>query len=456
MVLFVLLLLPFVAVGVVWMNWWLRPERPLRTLVVEMDVNSPPAIIRGAAQEWALLIPAGSSAADDRVWRFDSTSGTVTAIETRARIPAISPSLAFHSSDWWVWVDTEARLHAMSLPDGLELWRAPPTPRLHYSPAAYLSSPDGRYLIIPVSASGPVEVWEIATGSKLASVNDLTDFQLRDFRFDKLGRLMIAGRSRDIYVTAVKSVNRYLARIVSYELPSGRVVKDLELPCPANDAITLIDDKYCFVGNDFGSGQWWDVSSNLPRVTEPPSLFRMQLSDDDRFSVLDNNLLLIDWSLIESATNRIIVHSSDPQFSNLRVRVPRTKPAFSRDGRFLILESFRMRKFPNWMPSWIARQLISFGWKEANREIVLIDTATGGLSRRLPGNELLLAPANSDVVWTISQDLTISNGLTLREWPLKQRGAPWWLWILTACVIAWYMKRRLHVKHIVPKISKDA
>lgn len=442
MALFLLLLLPFLVTGAVWMVWWLRLEQPLRSLFVEMDVNSPPVIIRGATHEWALIIPNGTSAVNDRVWRFDATSGTATAIDTPRRVAAVSPSLAFHSNDWWAWADSDSRLHVMSLPDAKELWQAPQSPRLLTSPAAYLSSPDGRYLIIPVSAFGPVEVWEIASGSKLASLDDLGDDQLRDFRFDTMGRLIIAGRSRDVNVTTEKPVNPQTARIVSYELPIGRVVKDVELPCSANDGVTLIDDKHCVVGNNLGSGQWWDMSTNPPRMTGPPQPWRALRSKDGRFSVSVNSLRLFDWSLLECATNRTIVDPNDPRISELCLPAPRMQPAFSPDGRFLKLTSHRVRIFPNWMPLWLTRLLVSSGLKDDIHELFLIDTATGQVTRRLPGDELLLAPENGDIVWTFSQDPSCTNGLAISEWPMKQPGPPWWLWTLTACVGAWYVWRR--------------
>lgn len=434
MALFLLVLLPFLITCAFWMVWWLTPEQPLRTLFVEMDMSRPPVIIRGASHEWALIIPVGLSAVTDRVWHFDTKSGTATAIETPTRVAAVSTSPAHHSNNWWAWADRDGRVHVMSLPEGKELWQAPPNPRLLIR-ADYLASLDGRYLLIPYTENGPFDIWEIATGVKLGSLDNLSEYRLRVFRFDTLGRLIIVGIRDDLQK----------ARILSYELLSGQLVKQVDLPCPSTDTATLLDDNHCVFGDSFASGQWWDISTNPPRRTGPPSPLRMLKSKDGRYSVTENSIQLFDWSLIECATNRTIVFSGDPRISHLYLPAPRAQPAFSADGRFLKLNSFRVRMFPNWMPSWLKGLLITSGLKEAYRELFLIDTSTGQVSRRLPGDELLLAPENSDFVWTMSHDPARSNGLTGSQWPLAAPGPPWWLWTLTACVGAWYVWRRVRV-----------
>src|SRR5262245_5806635 len=110
---FLLLLLPLLITSAVWMAWWLTPEQPLRSLFVEMDTNNPPLFIRGAGHDWALIVPYESGASGDRDWRFDSKTGTATAIRTPTRIAGVSRSPTDHSNDWWVWADRDGQLHVM-------------------------------------------------------------------------------------------------------------------------------------------------------------------------------------------------------------------------------------------------------------------------------------------------------------------------------------------------------
>src|SRR5207248_1731376 len=109
---------------------------------------------------------------------------------------------------WWAWLDTSNQIHVLTLSDGRPMFNSQPHEGLQKAAFQPRPSPDGRFLLVPRTSAGPIDVWDVATGRRDMGLEQMTGNML-SWDFGKADRLCIACRN-----AAEQS-----ARILVYRLP---------------------------------------------------------------------------------------------------------------------------------------------------------------------------------------------------------------------------------------------
>jgi hypothetical protein len=426
--------LPALVVAATWAAWRLLPERPRRSCSVAFNTASRFAeFIPGPNGTWTLVVPVdGLSSADleQHVYWFDAAAAHIRAMPTPDRRPEWPPARAPDAA-WWAWPDRAGVIHVVDLPRGRQLWETPPYEGRQPFAQPPKASPDGRYLLVPAADAGPIDIWEVATGTKRASLGRLGG-ELMSWAFDGRGRLRLACRD----ATSSR------ACVAVYQVPDGQPKVQFDIPCDSRHVAFFPDDgRFVGVGGPTGEA-WWDMTVTPPeQLPGKPERREVQATTDGRFRVTVVGDLRSNWFLYEPAVGGTVVSADAFGVSDGGYTVPRT-PAFSPDERCFLLARDSFPAPPGWAPGWLAREGMRRGvWGKAT-EILLCDPSTGALLRQFPDLDLALWSEGNGCVWTY-QPLPHPGGITFREWPLAPPGPPWWLWAVTAAVGAWYGRGRL-------------
>jgi hypothetical protein len=423
-------LLPALVVAGVWGAWWVHPEQPLRSWSAEFGISPGPEVLRARQDLWALVVPMDGSVPTDLdvVHRFDPVGGCAERIATPNR-RAESPLAHAPDASWWAWPDGNGCIHIVRLPDAHELWVTPPDSRRRPPLHPLKVSPDGRYLLVPVTLAGPIDVWEVATGAKRTTLDQLTG-EILDWTFDSTGRLRIACRNPELAS----------ARIFVHHLPDDRAEFQADIPCATKQAAYFPEDErlVSIMGNVVNV--WWDITVNPPRrLQEAPIAREVHVSTNGQFRVTIDSKMRSNWVLDEPSMNRTISAAADFGLSDKEFTIPYMPPNVPFD-RYFVLASSTLNSPPDWAPGWLVRVANSRGHWQKTSETLFCDPSTGRLLRRLPELGGVLWPANGDVIWISGVSHSQPRGMAYHEWSLVPPHPPWWLWGLTAVVAAWYVR----------------
>jgi hypothetical protein len=419
--------LPALIVGATWLAWWIIPERPLRTCPLGTTDYCEPTL-RPANGQWAIIVPSnrGIPSGHDFVLRFDPVQGRVERMPTPHRVHDVRAP----DASLWAWSDIDGRIHVASLPDNRPLLTTPPDRK---RPIRWFQiSPDGRWLLVNNETNERIDVWDVANGTKCATLAD---------EGGTIWCILCGFSSPDRMRVPWLDQTQPRVRATVYQLPSGSVVETIEIPCEKGQkAYCPTDDSLLVVyGGPQRKKTAWDVSAspahqmvNMPRA-------EIMASPDGRFRVTWPVWSDVgeDWEVTNAVTGDVILRASDASGTKRQIMSPY---GFSADGRFLVFfRCLPATTFPAWTPTWFVNCCRALGYGQDRFSVVLCDPTSGREVRELPGINVVYIAPHGDRIWLLPE-MQAGSQKILEEWPITPLRPPWWLWTLTAVGAVWYAR----------------
>jgi hypothetical protein len=241
-------------------------------------------------------------------------------------------------------------------------------------------------------------------------------------------------------VSRQKAATRFQVRL--YKLTDGSLVGSAQVPgAPGELAMLASGGEYLHVYSaNSPTVTAWDVTTSPTRQLTsnlPPNV--VYTSADGRFR-LTTPMQAYHWVLENAETRKIITRAGDHGASSRQWSAP-IQPVFSPDGRYFLLHRQKNAPMlPSWVPNWVAHLYKKLGIPELTTSVVFCDPATGREVRELPGWGVVQFAPDRDRVWLSYLNWAYKSQV-LEEWPIAAPPPPWWLWVVTAVGIGWFLLR---------------
>lgn len=477
----------FLFVVFAWLAWWVASQRPVKTCSVIFSTGQGISTWTNSAwgHERMIVSPSGVGA---QIIELDLATGQVNEI---VKTEKILGQVTAHDLSWAAYGLPKGEVQVVRLPGAKSRFTIPFGDIT--SGLWLVASHDNKRLAVIAQSGSTCEVWDVADGKQLLSVNGALGYPA----FSHNGKLFAIATSEPAGVGVwefdtqrkIASIPAFGDRLASIGFhPDGRLVVGYskpgtddpadQIPPSSERAGLLYMPKHSaypiharLFSVDYKSvEQEFDVEARFPPI-QGPTLPRFSKSGNTLHFLTSQKGVLWDISgpspkcldellglgkltgarvSFDDLGQRMLVGDTFKmslldEKSLAEIPIQRVESGvhgfweqFTPDGRFVtISESYQATPLP-WWKQFLRKWFRRFLPPEPQNQVAIFDAQSGKLVNRLPGDGIVAWPADGKHVW-------IHQGLAHFELhPIRPPMPPWWLWLLTtlgAAVMIWDIRR---------------
>jgi hypothetical protein len=448
------------ALAVIWIIWWIWPERPLRSWqlknlsgrIPELAADGRTALIhRRVGDEIIQPVPNQKLNFNDNrtqlanltdgrellpdEFSFDGklfNNGTLLAVEyrdyridvfdavTAKKVLTIPPrrSNVYRRFDvsfdgpYLLLTEWSGRAH-----DANELWDAKRGVKI-MEPVGYSRfSSHGIWLVSRTDSEATIT--EPATGKEKCRIKQDILQGVRELDVRPDGGLV-----------AINDVDSKVPGMIRvYSLPALKLIEELPTtPSTHSPFLSFSSTGRFLTARQGGAGRIWDLAgSKAQRIAaaDSASAYGVSIAPDDASYLIHqqkSNSPTMTWELFRTGDAAPIQHGdAGAQFA-----------AFSKSGKWMALGTERIT-----LPKGHLERIRDWVYQKAGFELMqqdtwLIDTATGHIVRQISEELPIGFSDNETAIWTVFLTSIGQHwNMRLSQWPLQAPGPPWWLWLVT-------------------------